>query len=195
MSSAANISPRRTRAKNADTHPGHAVLQTARRKRRTKDEIARDNQRIQEELEAKEAAALQGIQRLANIEAGMEQMKASVATRKPTAIRPSTRPRPVPVKKKSPVASQEEIYLAEDRASRVDDQDFEKLTMDLDIVGDNMCVDEEIKAARPKMQKTVKPSLKDAVHAARLKLMRGDNNHVTKAHVTDRKGKSLPAAS
>jgi hypothetical protein len=67
--------------------------------------------------------------------------------------------------------------------------------MDLDIVGDNMCVDEEIKAARPKMQKTVKPSLKDAVHAARLKLMRGDNNHVTKAHVTDRKGKSLPAAS
>jgi hypothetical protein len=122
MSSAANISPRRTRAKNADTHPGHAVLQTTRRKRRTKDEIARDNQRIQEELEAKEAAALQGIQRLANIEAGMEQMKASVATRKPTAIRPSTRPRPVPVKKKLPVASQEEIYLAEDRASRVDDQ-------------------------------------------------------------------------
>src|SRR5258708_3977423 len=51
---------RRTRASNANAHPGHVVL-NATWKRRTKAEIAADNKRIQEQLEVKEAAALEGI--------------------------------------------------------------------------------------------------------------------------------------
>ncbi|OJA11451.1 hypothetical protein AZE42_12041, partial [Rhizopogon vesiculosus] len=178
-----DLTTRRTRASNANAHPGHVILNTTR-KRRTKVEIAADNKRIQEQLEAKEADALEGIQRLANIQAEMEQTQSRKATKKPTAVRP----RPIPVKKKLASQMEDEVAVTspDSRVADASDQvegkfTQDKLTMDMDI-DISMSVD-EVENVPKARQRIIKPSLKDAVNAARLKMIRGaqDNDQVTTA--------------
>lgn len=183
MSSTSNVPSRRTRPANASAHPGQVVL-NATQKRRTKAEIAADKKRIQEELEAKEATALEGIKRLANIQADMEQTQSSVATRNPKGVRP----RPVPVKKKLASLPKGTSSVADvsDQVEGKFAQDDGELTMDVDV--DDSEVDilmgvEEVENVQKPGQRVIKLSLKDAVNAARLRMISGDG-----------KGKSLPVA-
>jgi len=182
MSSASNVSSRQTRPTNANAHPSQVVL-NATRKRRTKAEIAADKKRIQEELEAKEATALEGINRLANIQADMEQTQSSIATRNPKGVRP----RPVPVKKKL-ASLPEGTSRATDVSDQVEGrstQDDGQLTMDVDVDKVNILMGvEEVENVPKPGQRVIKLSLKDAVNAARLRMISGDG-----------KGKSLPVAS
>jgi hypothetical protein len=198
MSSETNIPSRRTRAANAGAHPGQVVL-NATRKRRTRAEIAADKKRIQEELEAKEATALEGIKRLANIQADMEETQSSVATRNPKGVRP----RPVPVKKKL-ASLPEGTSRAVDASDQVEGKFALRMMgnsqwiqdMDVDEVDILMDVEEIENVPKPS-QRVIKPSLKDAVNAARLRMIRGvqDNNQVKACVTSDGKGKSLPVAS
>lgn len=183
MSSTSNVPSRRTRPANASAHPGQVVL-NATRKRRTKAEIAADKKRIQEELEIKEATALEGIQRLANIQADMEQTQSSIATRNPKGVRP----RPVPVKKKLASLPKGTGSVADvsDQVEGESAQDDGELTMDVDVDEVNILtgVEEVENLPKPGGQRVIKLSLKDAVNSARLRMISGDG-----------KGKSLPVAS
>ncbi|KAG1883444.1 hypothetical protein F4604DRAFT_1677762 [Suillus subluteus] len=189
MPPAAGVTARRTRASNANAHPGHVVL-NATRKRRTKAQKAADDKVLAEELKAKEAAALEGIQRLANIQAEMEQVQAAAAVKKPKAVRP--RPRPVAAKKM--VASQVNKVPAAAESGAEDEVEGNErqgqLTSDSD--KDDMSVDEP--QPQPEIvtkQKPGKKSLKDAVDA-RLKSMKADQ--FASVDLADRKGNSLPSA-
>lgn len=56
---------RSTRPTNADQHPGRAIQ---KRKRRTKEEIARDNELLQEKRDKKLRQQTKGIERIAELE-------------------------------------------------------------------------------------------------------------------------------
>ncbi|KAG2745186.1 hypothetical protein P692DRAFT_20706159, partial [Suillus brevipes Sb2] len=75
------------RPSNANMHPGQ-IVRDASRKQRTKAEKAADDKRLHEEQEEKAAAAVQGIERLAKIQASMEESQASMTNKKPKAVRP-----------------------------------------------------------------------------------------------------------
>ncbi|KIJ57721.1 hypothetical protein HYDPIDRAFT_34851, partial [Hydnomerulius pinastri MD-312] len=94
--SAVAVSPRRTRSKNTTTPPAAIVIQP-KQKRRTKAQKAADDAKERSELDAKEAAALKGLERLAAMQKAMEEAEEQVATTRPKGIRP----RPRPVKKKA----------------------------------------------------------------------------------------------
>ncbi|KAF9237765.1 hypothetical protein BU15DRAFT_75757 [Melanogaster broomeanus] len=96
------VSPRRTRAKNANTHPGDVIINT-KQKRRTKAQKAADDARDQETLIEKEVAAVQGLERLAGIQMKMVADEAQAATTRPKGVRP----RPRPIKKKVPADEDE----------------------------------------------------------------------------------------
>lgn len=164
--------PVTTRPSNANMHPGQ-VVRNAGQKRRTKAEKAADDKRLREELEAKEAAAVQGIERLAKIQATMEESQASVTNKKPMAVRP----RPCAIKK-SVAASPKEAKPALNQAEDASGQ--EALTMEID--GDYRSI-KDAKVAS-------KRSLKDAVDAAHLKLRR---ENLFGARVTDGKGTLFPS--
>jgi len=83
---------RRTRAKNATTHPGQIVLD-AQQKRRTKEVKEADDRRLQAAQEAREAAALAGLNQLAAMQVDMEEAQAQEMVKKPTAVRPRARPK------------------------------------------------------------------------------------------------------
>lgn len=84
---------RRTRAKNATAHPGQIVLD-AQQRRRTPKAKAADEKRLKAAQEAKEALAVAGLNRLAELQASMEEAQAT--TTKPKAVRP----RPLPKKQR-----------------------------------------------------------------------------------------------
>jgi len=65
--------PRRTRAKNAMTHPGQIILD-AQQKWRTKAEKQADDDHLAAAREQKEADALAGLTRLAEMQGQMEAM-------------------------------------------------------------------------------------------------------------------------
>ncbi|KAG1849620.1 hypothetical protein C8R48DRAFT_677043 [Suillus tomentosus] len=183
MSSAAGTAARRTRAKNADAHPGQVVL-NATRKRRTKAEIAADNKRLKEDLKTKELAALQGIERLANIQAEMEQAQASEAVRKPKPVRP----RPVAAKVTS--SSQPQPAAAVQGGGHGDQREGQEKQGQLteNIGEDDMNVEafEGVSKLKPG-----KKSLRDAVNA-RLKSMNSKAAELARVDLADRKGNSLP---
>jgi len=77
--------PCRTRAKNATTHPGQIILD-AQQKRRTKAEKQADDDRLAAAREQKEADALAGLTRLAEMQGQMEAMQAQAAE-KPKAVK------------------------------------------------------------------------------------------------------------
>jgi len=83
----ASTSPRRTRAKNADQHPGHILLDL-QPKRRTKAQMKVDKQHTQEVQEAQEAAVQRGVSRLASMEAAMEAAQEVQATKKARPVKP-----------------------------------------------------------------------------------------------------------
>jgi hypothetical protein len=83
----ASVSPRRTRNKNATQHPGQVVLDT-QVKRRTKAQVAADNQRSQDAQEAEKAAVKLGVSRIASMEVSMEAMQEVQATKKAKAVKP-----------------------------------------------------------------------------------------------------------
>ncbi|KAG1884475.1 hypothetical protein F4604DRAFT_1919683 [Suillus subluteus] len=186
MPSATGVAARRTRASNANAHPGQVVL-NATRKRRTKAQKAADDKALEEELKAKEAAALQGIQRLANMQAEMEQAQAAAAVKKPKAVRPH--PRPVAAKKMRASQLNDVAAAAEDG---VEDQEGNERQSQLtsDINQDDVNIEELEVVVR---QRPGKKSLKDAVDA-RLKLMKTDQLARVNIDLADRKGNSLPSA-
>lgn len=158
MSSAAGTTVCPTRAKNADTHPGQVILNTIR-KRRTKAKKAANDKLLAEELQAKEAAVLQGIQRLADIQAGMEQAQAAKVMQKPKAVRP----RPVPAKKTSQPNNVAAAVQGKDQGHQVQGKGEQgQLTFNID--EDDMSVD-ELKSIQVAKLKPSKKLLKDAVDA------------------------------
>ncbi|KAG2149551.1 hypothetical protein BD769DRAFT_1381341 [Suillus cothurnatus] len=186
MSSAAGTTARRTRAKNADAHPGQVVL-NATRKRRTKAEIAADNKRLKEDLKTKELAALQGIERLANIQAEMEQAQASEVVRKPKPVRPHL------VAAKVTSSSQPQPAAAVQGGGHGDQREGqEKQDQLMENVGeDDMNVEafEGVSKLKPG-----KKSLRDAVNA-RLKSMNSKAAELARVDLADRKGNSLPMST
>jgi hypothetical protein len=149
MFSAPGTAAHQTHAKNADTHPGQVVLNTIR-KRRTKAKKAADDKLLAEELQVKEAAAHQGIQHLANIQAGIEQAQAAKAMQKPKAVRP----RPVPAKKTSQPNNVAAAVQGRDQGHQVQGKREQgQLTSNID--EDNMSVDElqNVQVAKPNPSK------------------------------------------
>ncbi|KAG1902158.1 uncharacterized protein F5891DRAFT_978876 [Suillus fuscotomentosus] len=169
MSSAAGTTAHRTRAKNADAHP------------------AADNKRLKEDLKTKELAALQGIERLANIQAEMEQAQASEAVRKPKPVRP----RPVAAKAMS--SSQPQPAAAVQGGGHGDQREGQEKQGQLteNIGEDDMKVEafEGVSKLKPG-----KKSLRDAVNA-RLKSMNSKAAELAHVDLADRKGNSLPMSA
>ena len=91
-----------TRAKNATTHPGQPVLDM-KQKRRTKQAKEADDKNLQAALEAKEAAAVVGLNRLAAMQVDMEKAQAQETAKKPVAVKPRAQPKKV--QEPSPVSS------------------------------------------------------------------------------------------
>ncbi|KAG2074322.1 hypothetical protein BDR04DRAFT_1115822 [Suillus decipiens] len=78
--------PVTTHPSNANVHPGQIIYNTGQ-KQHTKAEKAADDKHLHEELQEKEAAAIQGIECLAKIQATMEESQASMTNKKPKAVR------------------------------------------------------------------------------------------------------------
>ncbi|KAG1888205.1 hypothetical protein F4604DRAFT_1916127 [Suillus subluteus] len=95
---------RRTRAKNATAHPGQIVLD-AQPKRRTPKAKAADEKHLRAAQEAKEALALAGLNRLAELQANMEE--AQMTMTKPKAVRP----RPLPKKLRGTASNEDESAI------------------------------------------------------------------------------------
>ncbi|KAG1734436.1 uncharacterized protein EDB91DRAFT_1084090 [Suillus paluster] len=162
-----------TWAKNVNVHPGLSDI-NAKKKQCTKAEKAADDKHHHEELEAKEAAAIQGIECLAKIQANMKISQASAAAKKPRAVRPC----PVAVKKKEggPVGGLDTEGQADNGSGEG------ALTMEMEGGYKNI----------KNIARASKQSLKDAIDAAHLNLTR--ENHLP-AHATDGKERSLPKMS
>ncbi|KAF9231477.1 hypothetical protein BU15DRAFT_82339 [Melanogaster broomeanus] len=92
--STVQVSPCCTCAKNANTHPGEVVIH-AKQKRRTKAQKAVDHACDQKALIEKEAAAVQGLEQLIDIQVKMAADEAQAATTAPKGVRPH----PWPIKK------------------------------------------------------------------------------------------------
>ncbi|KAG2032083.1 hypothetical protein BDR03DRAFT_1015556 [Suillus americanus] len=127
--------PVSTHPSNINVHPGQ-IVHNAGQKWCTKAEKAADDKHLHEELTAKEAAAVQGIEHLAKIQATMEESQASMTNKKPKAVRPCPVKKPV-------VASQKEAGPALDNLNQVEDRSeqesiHEKSTPD---VPENVLVD------------------------------------------------------
>jgi hypothetical protein len=133
---------------NANVHPGQ-IVHNASQKRHTKAEKAADDKHLHEELQEKEAAAVQGIEHLAKIQATMEKSQVSMTNKKPKAVRLHAVRKPVAasLKEAGPVLGESQ---GEDKLGQ------EALTMEID--GDYR----SIKDVKP----TSKRSLKYAVDVA-----------------------------
>jgi hypothetical protein len=104
------VSTRRTRPANANTHPGRPVLeaeaeerlQNAKRKSRTKSLKATDDPHANESPEQKSARIQKAAERIAGIEDNMEALEAEVRGGiKAKPVRPRPRPHPVAKGKKT----------------------------------------------------------------------------------------------
>ncbi|KAG1796937.1 uncharacterized protein HD556DRAFT_1441115 [Suillus plorans] len=167
MSLAAGTTAHRTCAKNADAHP------------------AANNKCLKEDLKTKELAALQGIKRLANIQAEMEQAQASKAVRKPKPVTPR-----LVAAKKVTSSSQPQPAAAVQGGGHGDQREGQKKqgqSME-DIGEDDMNVEafEGVSKLKPG-----KKSLRDAVNA-HLKSMNLKAAELAHVDLTDRKENSLP---
>ncbi|KAG2144038.1 hypothetical protein BD769DRAFT_1661450 [Suillus cothurnatus] len=96
--------PHWTCAKNATTHPGQIILD-AQQKQCTKAEKQVDDDRLAAAREQKEADALAGLTRLAEMQGWMEAMQAQAAE-KPKAVKP----RPVPKGRQACTSQSEEPF-------------------------------------------------------------------------------------
>ncbi|KAG1837254.1 hypothetical protein F4604DRAFT_1692382 [Suillus subluteus] len=91
-----------TRPQNTNKHPGLPDLPAKGRQRRTKAQIAEDNQILKESCEVQEQAALEGLQWLAAMQKEMEKAEELTIVNKPKPVKPHARPvvkRTVPDKK------------------------------------------------------------------------------------------------
>ncbi|KAH7905577.1 hypothetical protein BJ138DRAFT_1105871 [Hygrophoropsis aurantiaca] len=86
------ISPRRTRPGNATAHPGQPVLDIMQ-KRRTRSQKIADERMTQDTVDAKEAAAQRGFQRIAELEMAMEEAQKNLQALKAKPVRPKPRPK------------------------------------------------------------------------------------------------------
>ncbi|KIJ07271.1 hypothetical protein PAXINDRAFT_19532 [Paxillus involutus ATCC 200175] len=87
-----NTTERRTRASNATRHPGAIVLE-AQIKRRTKAEIAADNETQRQAQATSDAVSKAVLVRIATLETEMEAKKTQVLSSKPSATRPKPKVR------------------------------------------------------------------------------------------------------
>jgi hypothetical protein len=204
--SSIQVSPRRTRAKNVNAHPGNIVIQT-KQKRRTKAQKAADDAHDEEVLKEKEMAAAQGLERLAGIQMSMAADEAQAAAPRPKGVRPHPRPF-----KKALIDEDEDQLTARPTVDGLGGQDaVEALAEDdedtADAEGDlEMQSDEDAaiqNGTKPKKgKKAAKPSLKVSIERAVGKLTTAVgpvNSGATEiksiARVGDQKGKLAECAS
>ncbi|KAG1829626.1 hypothetical protein EV424DRAFT_1344074 [Suillus variegatus] len=104
-----------TRAKNATQHPGHILTGGKNRtKRRTKAQMAADEQCEAEEKEASQTAIQETHKRVAAFQQKMLTDQAAARADAPKPSRP--RPRPVPVKKAAKAPETTDLTMAADKA-------------------------------------------------------------------------------
>jgi hypothetical protein len=156
--------PRQTRAKNAMTHPGQIILD-AQQKRCTKAEKQADDDRLAAAREQKEADALAGLTRLAEMQGRMEAMQAQAAE-KPKAVKP----RPVPKGRQARTSQSEEPFSKAGRQYAIGDTDSPGATLNLK----EQIFDEDeslgvgsIENAGSTKQKPKKQTLKAAISSVR----------------------------
>ncbi|KAG2364001.1 hypothetical protein BDR07DRAFT_1482978 [Suillus spraguei] len=160
------------------------VILNTIRKHCTKAKKAADDKLLTEELQAKEAAVLQGIQHLADIQAGMEQAQTAEAMQKPKAVTP----RPVPAKKMPQLNNVAAAVQGTDQGHQVQGKGEQgQLTFNVD--EDNMSVD-KLKNPQVAKLRPSKKSLKDAVDA-QSKSMKADQLACVQVDCEDRKGNLL----
>ncbi|KAF9243070.1 hypothetical protein BU15DRAFT_59949 [Melanogaster broomeanus] len=204
--SSIQVSPCRTRAKNANAHPGNIVIQ-AQQKQRTKAQKAADNAHDEEVLKEKEVAAAQGLERLAGIQMGMVANEAQAAAPRPKGVCP--RPRPF---KKALIDESEDQPTGGPMVDGLGGQDATGALVDddedaADVEGDlEMQSDEDTAVqnrTKPKKgKKAAKPSLKVSIECTVGKLTTavglvdlGATEIKSITRVGDQKGKLAECAS
>ncbi|KAG2029603.1 hypothetical protein BDR03DRAFT_987648 [Suillus americanus] len=159
------------------------------RKRRTKAQIAEDNKILQEAREAQEQAAIEGLQRLATMQADMEEAEEESLAKKAKLVKP----RPCPVKKQAGNVGEGEKSL--DNANPLEAGAVEGVRESNDDDDDDDDDGKGIKKkTKMKTQKRSKASLKDAINNAQGSLM-GRLIKTQGPHVEDKKGKSSAATT
>ncbi|KAG1733919.1 uncharacterized protein EDB91DRAFT_1251223 [Suillus paluster] len=179
---------RRTRAKNATAHPGQIVLD-AQQKCQTPKVKAADEKRLQAAQEAKEALAVAGLNRLAELQANMEEAQAT--TTKPKAVRP----RPLPKKQRGTASASNEDESAvvsgiTTRAQLPVGEAMEDADEDL-LAGDDDSGDD----GRKKKERKNARSLSNAIVKARKNLPSTAKADSCYQPRVNEKGNSLPAKS
>jgi hypothetical protein len=150
-----------TRAKNANTHPGEPDV-VAKRKRRTKAEIAADNKAAAEAKAAVEAKKQAGMKKIANLEKKIDEDNSNDVTPKPKA---TYKPRPlrrtsshlfIPLDNSAPDFSEP---VTEQTGTEDEYQQPTERETDTDI-------EFEEDLAPPKKKKKVKGQVREAIKAA-----------------------------
>lgn len=177
----------RTRPQNAEKHPGLPDLPG--RQRRSRAQIAEDNRILQETRETQERVALEGLQRLAAMQAGMEEAEEQSLAKRPKGVKPHARP----VKKRvAPVN-----VTDKGKSGQANDAELPKAGV-IEGQGESGRDDDNAEGIkeRTKTQKRGKASLKEAINDARgslIERIRVNMESSQEPRADDRKGKLSPA--